>query len=342
MTSINVGTLETDHHEGDLTVVNAARVSFSKAHDEFDPAKDVGLINYLAKHDHWSPFAHAQICFKTTLSPETLIAWAFVQPMGLRVGPRGDGHLVSGSIYAFLRNAALFKPCVRDDILWTIKEHYPTSFAALSIHPAGEAYAGFATLLSTHDLFELALDIDREDADDIFRHITQTVHVKAPIFLARQLVKHQEELVWNEISRRYVDKAPEFYHFDEWRGRAADKKQGSTDEVLTEFFFNWGNGDPASPVSIENFYDLHGDAARHLYDALLEGGVCPEQARVVLPLSMMTEWYWTGTLKAFARVYKQRSHPHAQKEAQEFADVLDDQMLSEWGEIWELAKEAGS
>ena len=343
MSSTTVSALDTDHREGDLTVVNAARVSFAKAHDLFDPKSDPGLINYFAKNGHWSPFAHAQICFKTYLFSETLISWAFAQPMGLRVGPWGDSHLVSGSIYGFLKHALLFENGARNDILWTIREHYPVSFAALWKGPPPTVHNGFASLIDNSDLFEMALDVDRVDADEIFRHITQTVHAKTSIFLARQLVKHQEELVWNEISRRYVDKAPEFFYFREWRARADDKKQGSTDEVLTTIPFDWMSGDidPEAEAVLEDLYDLHTDSSKHLYEALLAGRVCPEQARAVLPLSMMTEWYWTGTLKAHARVYKQRSHPHAQKEAQEYADILDDQMLGEWGEVWELAKEAG-
>ena len=159
-----------DHMGSDLSVVNAARVSFGKSHAEFDPVRDAKLINYLAKHRHISPFGHA--------------------------------------------------------------------------------FASF--------------------------------HVKAPIFVARQLVKHKF-LRWNEISRRYVDDEPEFYVPDVWRGRSVDKKQGSAGEVKLELPLL-----AAHATALEQYEDL------------LQQGVAPEQARMVLPQSTMTEWYWSGSLDAFA------------------------------------------
>ena len=173
----------------DLTVVNAARVSFANTSYGLEK-RDVKLIEYLAKHNHWTPFGHVQFSFR----------------------------------------------------------------------------------------------------------------VKAPIFVARQLAKHQVGLVWNEVSRRYVKDDPEFFTPDMWRGTAANVKQGSSDESVY---------DPE--YCSDTLEDLH-TAALHAYDSLLEEGVAPEQARMVLPLSMYTEWVWTGSLAAFMRVVNLRTHPTAQEE----------------------------
>jgi thymidylate synthase (FAD) len=182
----------------DLSVVNAARVSYAKSKDAFDVVKDEKLIKYLAEHEHWSPFAHASLQFR----------------------------------------------------------------------------------------------------------------IKAPVFVARQLVKHQVGLVWNEVSRRYVDDAPELYRPDAWRGRPQNSKQGSDGEVKLD-------------QTIEYNMETSMESCLILYNALLQKGVAPEQARMVLPQSMMTEWYWSGTLYAFARVCNLRCKPDTQKETQEVANEID-------------------
>jgi len=196
-----------DSMGSDLSVVNAARVSFSKESElewvekENSPTmyeqtlsdKDKKLIGYLAKHDHWSPFAHASLQFR----------------------------------------------------------------------------------------------------------------IKAPIFVARQLVKHQVGLVWNEVSRRYVDDEPEFYIPSEWRLKAEDKKQGSTDETIE--------------------YNIQGaiEFVTQTYNNLLSADIAPEMARMVLPQNLYTEWYWSGTLMAFARICNLRCKPDTQLETQQIAQQID-------------------
>jgi len=182
----------------DLSVVNAARVSYAKTKDAFDVVKDEKLVKYLAEHEHWSPFAHASLQFR----------------------------------------------------------------------------------------------------------------IKAPVFVARQLVKHQVGLVWNEVSRRYVDHAPELYKPDSWRGRPQNSKQGSDGEVELDQTINYN-----METTMQNCLVL--------YKSLLQKGVAPEQARMVLPQSMMTEWYWSGTLYAFARVCNLRCKPDTQRETQEVANEID-------------------
>lgn len=201
-----------DHMGSDVNVVNAARVSFAKQVNEIDLEKDTKLINYLAKHNHWSPLAHTSI----------------------------------------------------------------------------------------------------------------SIRVKAPIFMARQFVKHQIGLVWNEESRRYIDDTPEFYKPDVWRSRPKSMKQGSGEDVI---------------VGVEPWYLQHIEDSIDLYENLLAEGVAPEQARMVLPQSTMTNWIWTGSLVAFARVCKLRLDSHAQKEAQELGQAIHDVIAPLYPISWKALME---
>ena len=237
MTDNNYVTL-IDHMGDDLSVVNAARVSFGKRveldlsqYDDVEYAKcltqipllqdkDIKLIKYLAKHNHWSPFGHASMQF----------------------------------------------------------------------------------------------------------------HIKAPVFVARQLVKHQVGLVWNEVSRRYVDDEPEFYTPEVWRASAENKKQGSSDEEI-DINPAIGNG----PQMVDDYQQVLKNA-KWTYEELLRLGVCPEQARMVLPQSMMTEWYWSGTLYAFASICNLRCKPEVQLETQMIAKEIDIQAGKLFPVSWEALR----
>ena len=204
-TSTNVVVLDHGHvsyvsHMGnDLTVVNAARVSFHKESTEFT-GKDEKLIQYLAKHKHWTPFAHPQI----------------------------------------------------------------------------------------------------------------TLRIKAPIFIRTQLFKHKVGMTENEVSRRYVSDSPVVY-LPRWRGKpTGGAKQGSEDFMPIDDDYNTAN----------RHYEMCVRDALQTYEELLKRGVAPEQARSVLPQGTYTEWWWTGSLSAFARVYAQRSDSHAQWECQEYAKAI--------------------
>ncbi len=210
-----------DHMGSDLTVCNAARVSFNKESEwglDFDAIarlkscpynkddvrllkeKDEKLIRYLAKHNHWTPFAHPQI----------------------------------------------------------------------------------------------------------------TLRVKAPVSIRTQFFKHKQGFVENEISRRYVSYEPEFYS-PTWRGKPTDgAKQGSEDFITEETRTNL----------YDAIYRESYETALHVYNTLIEKGIAPEQARFVLPQGMYTEWYWTGSLAAYARFYKQRKDDHAQWEIREYANAV--------------------
>ena len=157
-----------------------------------------------------------------------------------------------------------------------------------------------------------------------FGHASMQFHIKAPVFVARQLVKHQVGLVWNEVSRRYVDSEPEFYTPEVWRGAPENKKQGSSNIKID--------------INPDDFVRMH-DSAKWMYNYLLERGVCPEQARMVLPQSMMTEWYWSGTLYAFARVCNLRCKDDAQFETQMVANQIDELAKEIFPYSWEALRD---
>ena len=151
-----------------------------------------------------------------------------------------------------------------------------------------------------------------------FGHASLQFRIKAPVFVARQLVKHQVGLTWNEISRRYVDTEPEFYEVDKWRGKPINKKQGSSEE---EIEYVDGN-EEVSTTSLQTEIQA---LAEYNYNWMLDAGVAPEQARMILPQSMMTEWYWSGTLYAFARICNLRCAEDAQYETRIVANLINDE-----------------
>jgi len=151
-----------------------------------------------------------------------------------------------------------------------------------------------------------------------FAHTAVTLHLKMPIFVARQIMKHTTGIEYNEVSRRYVDSEPEFYVPDVWRKKADNVKQGSSDEAVANYQSLWEYD------SVENDYNAHMNEAAEFYKHLLSQGVAPEQARMVLPQSMYTEVIATGNLYAWANMYIQRSDSHAQEETQVLAKQMGD------------------
>ncbi len=156
-----------------------------------------------------------------------------------------------------------------------------------------------------------------------FGHCFASFHIKAPVFVARQLVKHKF-LRWNEISRRYVDNEPEFFHPTEWRGRSDDKKQGSEGVI-----------ESLRPTYSKTLIKIAMDNYKHL----LSEGVCPEQARMVLPQSMMTEWYWSGSLDAFSDMCNLRCKPDTQAETAEVAWEIDRNMIDLFPVSWRALRD---
>lgn len=159
-----------------------------------------------------------------------------------------------------------------------------------------------------------------------FSHPQIQLHIKAPVFVARQLQKHTVGCAWNEISRRYVDTKPEFYWPDKWRYKADNKKQGSAEEGDDCQLFN-EKYDAFVYWDSEYDHTIHLDAEDlteklvEIYQAASEE-YAPEQLRMILPQNMYTEWYWTGSLYYFIRVCQLRLDSHAQKETQDIAEQI--------------------
>lgn len=157
-----------------------------------------------------------------------------------------------------------------------------------------------------------------------FAHCQITMREKVPLFVARQRFKHTVGFVYNEVSRRYVSDPPEFYTPEKWRKRADSVKQGSSDEAVEV------NKKLLDERSIKRVHEM----ARQAYGNLLDAGVCPEQARMVLPQSMYTEYYVTGSLTAWARAYRLRSDKHAQAEIRDLAQQWDKIIAFLYPESW--------
>jgi len=180
-----------------------------------------------------------------------------------------------------------------------------------------------------------------------FGHCFASFHIKAPVFVARQLVKHKF-LRWNEISRRYVSDTPEFYRPDQWRGKSDDKKQGSSDDTLSNLegipmygltvnkeVYQNRHRKGHRTIGTQHMANLVNQKAYHLYNNMITAGVCPEQARMVLPQSTMTEWYWSGSLDAFADMCILRCKDDTQEETRQVADQISKMMEGLFPVSWD-------
>ena len=185
-----------------------------------------------------------------------------------------------------------------------------------------------------------------------FGHCFASFHVKAPIFVARQLVKHKF-LRWNEVSRRYVDEKPEFYEPETWRGRAKDKKQGSSGVLELDKMYTYGEYEHIKDVFEKEpeKYGVYKDSivpdlsildevhecdeyVISVYRTLIAAGVAPEQARMVLPQSTMTEWYWSGSLDAFSDMCTLRLKEDTQYETRVVAKDISSKMKELYPVSW--------
>lgn len=170
-----------------------------------------------------------------------------------------------------------------------------------------------------------------------FRHPQITLRIRVPIFLARQIGKHQVGMSWSEESRRYITTEPEFFWPDKWRKAAENVKQGSSDEPVPMYIeteathgVDRGADDIAFPVV---------DGCLIAYNRLLAGGVAPEQARMILPQNMYITAVWTGSLLSFYQMYKLRAEATAQKEARDFAEMVKEVIYPLYPESWSALEE---
>ena len=165
--------------------------------------------------------------------------------------------------------------------------------------------------------------------DTPFRHNFIQLRCQVPLFLARQLMKHQAGLTWNEESRRYIDTVPEFYVPDHFRERPEGGiKQGS-------------GGIHVENGKLLEWYDKYIKETTLAYETMVEAGVAPEMARMILPQSMMVNFIWSGNLLAFYHVYSLRSGDGAQQEAKEFAELLKAAIEPEFSTSWAALEARG-
>ena len=204
--------------------------------------------------------------------------------------------------------------------------------SALDFHPSGTVHSG-KKFLGDKDI-KLIDYLAKHNHWSPFAHNSIQLRIKAPIFVARQLVKHQVGGVWNEVSRRYVDSEPEFWFPEVWRGRPVNAKQGSTGVLDSK--------QPDMDIDIYT-HDIVRKTVQ-LYSDLLTTGVAPEQARMILPQNMMTEWIWTGSLMFFTRVCRERLAPGAQQETREVAEQIAEIVVPlfpvSWSALMEKPHEA--
>ncbi len=199
--------------------------------------------------------------------------------------------------------------CMGDDM--AVVNAARVSFAKIKQGPPDDGDIKLIAYLAAHDHWSP------------FAHAFLKFRIKAPIFVARQLVKHQVGLAWNEVSRRYVSDEPEFYIPNEWRAAPVDgAKQGSSD------------GADLNQQAIADEFWLKTQSSYLAYDRLLGAGVAPEMARMVLPLNVMTEWIWSGSLFAFARVCKLRLDAHAQSETRMIAEDISAYIAEQFPFSW--------
>jgi thymidylate synthase (FAD) len=188
---------------------------------------------------------------------------------------------------------------------------------------------------SSFDLMEMGVFLKSEDQRLLdflarndhftpFTHCMITMREKVPLFVARQRFKHTVGFSYNEVSRRYVDYEPEFYVPEDWRAKADDRKQGSLDDAV----------DINSNNLMVDEYKQSIDKSKWTYEHLLRLGVCPEQARMVLPQSMYTEYFVTGSLYAWSRAYLLRSSETAQKEIRELAEEWHNIIIKLFPQSW--------
>lgn len=160
-----------------------------------------------------------------------------------------------------------------------------------------------------------------------FAHTAVKFHFEAPIFVARQLAKHQIGFSWNEVSGRYVE-LEGHWKPDKWRKAASNVKQGSSEEVLVG----------CSAARVEEAFDVACEWTRVAYAIMSQEGVCREQARSVLPLATLTEWHWTGSLLGWARVWHLRTKKDAQQETRELVQQIDEPLGRLFPESWAVLK----
>lgn len=161
-----------------------------------------------------------------------------------------------------------------------------------------------------------------------FAHPQITLRMDAPVPIRTQCFKHKQGFVENEQSRRYISSTPDIHIPDVFRSAPpkGGAKQGSGEKHYKSVYWRG--------VYLEQV-----NRAVHIYEAMIADGVCPEQARFVLPQGARVQWYWTGSLAAYARFYGQRTDPHAQEEVRVLAQMVSEIIVPLFPVSWKALTE---
>lgn len=329
----------------DLTVVNAARCSFDKAsswlHDhacerynedqqgltdivcDYKPhlrlsQADSKLISYLAKHNHWTPFAHPQEVFELEIDSHGLLYFLIRANLsGFEWSPdiTNSTLKVRGSLYAWLTNHEYLPKDIANSILTILYMKYPVSTEAILGHPVCKDTMRRTKIIPAAVKYGLY--------DELTHH---TLRIHCPIFVKRQLETHRRNLVMtdiedlsqNEVSRRYVDSEPEIYYPDDWKIQSKNKKQGSTGEGVSD----------VERTLINSNYSHHVHKAVAYYKKFNDVGIAHELSRMILPQSTYTTFWWTGSLKAFKRVFELRLKDDVQPQTIDIVELMRKEITS--------------
>lgn len=321
----------------DLKVVNAARVSFDKASqweerfiaegNEIQDTKkeyylskgDTKLIHYLAQHKHWTPFAHCQEVFKINMNQSS---WLYFFINANLSGfewekPNVDfwydvqrSVKIRGSLYAWLTNNMHFPMGIYNDIKGYLFAKYPVSYEAI-IGKLNKGNETGATVV-----------MDYDSLDEFPELKWYTLRLTVPIFVKRQLETHRRNMVLtdvedfsqNEVSRRYVTSKPEFYTPNTWHTQHKTKKQGASEEVLKG----------VNEYIVSSDYKHHTHSSLLNYKAALERNVAIEEARMFLPVSTYTSFWWSGSVKSWKRVLNLRLDSNVQGATREVAKMIQE------------------
>lgn len=322
----------------DLLVVNAARVSLGKHHNTFKEPEDSRLIEYLVRNAHWTPLAHPRICLDIwwMFPQEALLFYRHVNPAGfswlaeqgsIRHGQVADR--IQGSLYAWIGALDVLPDQALTDIRQAFLEHFPACSRALPGHifpRQGAARTRADSIIPESQLI----------AQEQWTLARATLRMKVPIFVARQLRTSQvgfaynevyaegESFVYNEVSRRYVSEEPEFYRICSWRVREGKGvKQGSTGLAGPDATTFMGYAQNCG-IRIADMDYRAAITAHH---------IAPEQARVLLPQSLYTTYYQTGSLHRFAQCIQLRTQPGVQEETRAVVEQMK-RVLCEQFPVW--------
>lgn len=328
----------------DLTVVNAARVSFDRASEKFTTIKDkpVGsdesLLNFLARENHWTPFAHPSFTFLRRMGKEQFIRYVsnteqyqfnrYVFP----IEGKSIHFVERGSAYAYIAT------CI--DASKRIEgadcELYPNPFSDETFpiyHMMNDmpyTLIAFAKAKSVQWPTALRLDAIKKcrrvnssrDLGDSETTGVISIRAKMPIFVERQWFKHTIGFVRSSVSRRYVRNAPDFYFPDAYRLQDQNVKQGSSDLIAPNH------------SQLHDRVELCVNDSIDAYQTLRDSNVAAEQSRIVFPQNMYTEFIETGTVAAYKRLLGLRLHKTAQKEIRDYAtsllELLSDPQVTEY------------